>query len=121
MERTGKSGPPFTKTLDRTSMARVIAQVLGAIAATAFLVGGVGALVLQVSGLPRRAAAGVLYGGPAMVMGLALISFAAFLVASLCLPQRLLHLRELWQTRSLLAFGGFFLVACIWGLAQRAV
>ena len=56
-----------------------------------------------------------------MVMGLALIAFAAFVYFSLCLPRRLQYLRHDGQLYSLLAFGGFMVVAVIWGGAQRAV
>ena len=102
-------------------MARILAQVFGAVASVAFLIGGLGAMFLQVSGLPRRAASGLLHGGPAVVMGLALVSFAVFIFFSLCLPKHLVHLREDGQYRSLLAFGAFLAVAVLWGFAQRAV
>ena len=98
-------------------MVRILAQVFGAIAAAAFLVGGLGAVFLQVSGLPRRATAGLLHGGPAVVMGLALVAFSSFIFFSLCLPKHLLHLREDGQLRSLLAFGVLLMVALLWGFA----
>ena len=102
-------------------MFRTLGQVVGALVAGVVAVGGLGAIVLQVTGLPRRASAGLIHGGPAVVMGLALIAFAAFVYFSLCLPRRLQYLRHDGQLYSLLAFGGFMVVAVIWGGAQRAV
>jgi hypothetical protein len=101
-------------------MLRAISQAVGALISGAFAMGGLGAIVLQVAGLPRRASAGMIYGGPAVVMGLALIAFAVFVYFSLCLPRRLQYLRHDGQLYSLLAFGGLMMVAVIWG-AQRAV
>ena len=105
----------------RPHMFRTLAQVVGALVAAAFTIGGLGAIVMQVAGLPRRASAGLIHGGPAVVIGLALIAFAVFVYFSLCLPRRLQHLRHDGQLYSLVAFGGLLVLAVIWGGAQRAV
>jgi hypothetical protein len=102
-------------------MLRLFTQVVGGLVSGAFAVGGLGAIVLQVTGLPRRASAGLIYGGPAVVMGLALLAFAAFVYFSLCLPRRHQYLRHDGQLYSLVAFGGLMIVAVIWGGVQRAV
>jgi hypothetical protein len=101
-------------------MLRALSQAVGALISGAFAIGGLGAIALQVAGLPRRASAGIIYGGPAVVMGLALMAFAVFVYFSLCLPHRLQYLRHDGQLYSLLAFGGLMMVAVIWA-AQRAV
>jgi hypothetical protein len=102
-------------------MLRALSQVAGALVAGAFAIGGVGAIVLQISGLPRRAASGLIHGGPAIVMGLALLAFAAFVYFSLCLPHRRQYLRPYGQLYSLIAFGALMVLAAIWAGVQRAV
>ena len=101
-------------------MLHAISQVIGVLISGAFAIGGLAAVVLQVTGLPRSASTGLIYGGPAVVMGLALMAFAVFVYFSLCLPRRLQYLRHDGQLYSLLVFGGLMMVAVIWG-AQRAV
>ena len=98
-------------------MLRTLGQVLGAVAATVFGLGGIAVVALRVAQTPAvpRGSEPHVYGAPAIAFGLASIALAVFFALYLALPKAYDYsdLKQKGALYALVTFGVLFGVGFI--------